>query len=376
MGLKLCVFPNDPIEAYYKKGEIKERYFNPLNLFQEVHVLSLTDAEVNEDKVKIMAGDADFKIHVLGKINLANYSRAKNKVLKLVEMIRPNVIRAYNPLVAGWLATYCSMKLKIPLVVSLHIQLDNFRTFTKSHNRLQYAKLLYTEKFIEPYVLKNARTVVCVYKVIVPYAKRMGAKDIRIIYNRVNLSRFGSNKEKAFHLDKPVIMSVGRLTPQKNHECIIRSIQGLNVYLVIIGDGEKYAELVNLTKELNLENNIKFIKAVPNSEIHKYYASANIFALAMRTELESLPIPVLEAMASGLPIVIPKPVYPEFADDIYDVVMPVDPTPEAFRDAFQKLLTDSSLAQVMGQRARQKAKEFDGLVMEEKEMRLYQELIG
>lgn len=31
--MKLCVFPNDPIKAYLEKGEIKERYFNPKNLF-------------------------------------------------------------------------------------------------------------------------------------------------------------------------------------------------------------------------------------------------------------------------------------------------------------------------------------------------------
>ena len=29
--MKLCVFPNDPLQAYYDKGEIKERYYNPNN---------------------------------------------------------------------------------------------------------------------------------------------------------------------------------------------------------------------------------------------------------------------------------------------------------------------------------------------------------
>ena len=38
MTLKLCVFPTDPIIEYFKKGEIKDRYFNPLDLFDEIHI--------------------------------------------------------------------------------------------------------------------------------------------------------------------------------------------------------------------------------------------------------------------------------------------------------------------------------------------------
>ena len=38
--MKLCIFPNDPLQAYYDKGEIKERYYNPNNLFDEVHFIN------------------------------------------------------------------------------------------------------------------------------------------------------------------------------------------------------------------------------------------------------------------------------------------------------------------------------------------------
>ena len=41
--MKICVFPNDPILSYYKKGEIKDRYYNPKNLFEEVNIISLID---------------------------------------------------------------------------------------------------------------------------------------------------------------------------------------------------------------------------------------------------------------------------------------------------------------------------------------------
>src|SRR5207245_474574 len=86
-----------------------------------------------------------------------------------------------------------------------------------------------------------------------------------------------------------------------------------------------------------------FKKAVTNSEIYKYYQDADLFALAMRTDLESLPIPVLEAMASGLPIVIPKPHSQELSDDLGDGVVLVENNPTSFHKAFQDILGNNKM---------------------------------
>ena len=44
--MKLNVFPNDPLKSYLEKGEIKPRYFNPIDLFDEIHVTSLFESDV------------------------------------------------------------------------------------------------------------------------------------------------------------------------------------------------------------------------------------------------------------------------------------------------------------------------------------------
>lgn len=374
MTLKICVFPNDPLLAYYKKGEVKERYFNPLNIFDEVHVISLSDQEVEEDKVKVMAGNAKLVIHLVGKITLLNMRTSKGRVLKIVKDIKPDIIRAYNPLIQGWLATYCSKKMGVPLVVSVHTHYDRWREMLKKKNKKAYYKLSYTAKFIEPHVLKNADKVVCVYGILEPYVKKYGAKDVEVIYNRVYLNQFSQTKEKALTLDKPTIISVGRLTEQKNQECLIRAIQGLDVYLVLIGDGELYDYLVDLSKRLGVDRNVIFVRSVPHSQIHKYYASGNIFALAMKYGVESIPIPILEALASGLPVVIPKPV-DDSKEAIGDVVTFVDNTPEAFREVFAKLLSNSTLMSELSKKSIEKAQQLDGSVMEEREASLYKSLI-
>ena len=101
---KLCVFPNDPLKSYFKKGEIKLRYFNPKNIFDEVHVISLFDEDIEEEKVKVVAGNAFFKIHVIGKVNLLNKNSKKKEILNLIKKINPDVTRSYNPLLQGWMA--------------------------------------------------------------------------------------------------------------------------------------------------------------------------------------------------------------------------------------------------------------------------------
>src|SRR5690242_16738010 len=103
--MKICIFPNDSLLAYYEKGEIKERYFNPKNIFDEVHVISLFDDEIEAEIVKSLGGTAKLKIHRLGKVNLSNYKSFEEKVTTLVQEIKPSVIRSFNPLVQGWLAT-------------------------------------------------------------------------------------------------------------------------------------------------------------------------------------------------------------------------------------------------------------------------------
>ena len=129
--MKLCIFPNDPIISYFEKGEIKERYYNPENLFDEVHIVSFIEKDVDVSKVKTLVGDSILKIHSVGKINLKNKNKHIKKIIELVKTINPDVIRAYNPLVEGWFAANCAHELNIPFFLSIHTQMDHNRKIVK-----------------------------------------------------------------------------------------------------------------------------------------------------------------------------------------------------------------------------------------------------
>jgi len=362
------------MKAYYQKGEVKERYFNPCNFFDEVQIISPCERDIEENKVQMMAGDAKLKIFPMGKFHLLDFFSHRNKVLKLVEELEPDIIRAYNPLVQGYCAVYCGKKLGIPTVVSLHGNYDkDIRELLWEDRKLRkYCKYLIYSKSTEPYVLKNATKVICAYEFPVQYAKKYGAKDIEVIYNRVDTTRF-KKTDKTVKLGRPTIICVGRLIREKNQQVLIKAVKNLDVNLLLIGDGPLYPHLTKLAKNLGVEEKVKFIKSVPNSEIHRYYSSADIFAIPIR--YGGVCTPVIEAMASSLPVVVPKPIWEDSPELVGDIAIVVENTPEAFEEAFKRLISNPKLRKELGEKGRKRALKVDGKKMEKKEMNLYKRLI-
>jgi glycosyltransferase involved in cell wall biosynthesis len=371
----LCVFPNDPLSAYYKKGEIKPRYFNPKNIFDEIHVISLFDSDENEEKVKDVAGSAKLKIHVIGKTNLFNLKSKKKVIIDLIRKIQPDVIRSYNPLLQGWFASKVGKELDIPVVISLMGDYDrDLRYFAKKNKNIKsYLKLIYTKWFIESFSIKNADVVIIIYDFIRNYARKMGAKNIELIYNRVDLSQFSPNVEPAFRESKPVVICVGRLMKEKNQECLIKAIKDLDVILLLVGDGPQHDELVTLAKNTGVQNKVRFERSIPHKEIHRYYAASDIFALPIK--YGGFAIPVLEAAASGIPIIVPRQEFDPNPDLIQDFALLVDNTPQAFKDAISKVLSDKEMYQKMVKSGLEIVKTVNADVMEEKEKELYLRLL-
>ena len=125
-------------------------------------------------------------------------------------------------------------------------------------------------------------------------------KNLNYIYNPYLKKKNNNTKFKK----KNYILSVGRLSLQKNFEGLIRSFYLFNkVYkeykLIIIGDGPLKKELKNLTLDLNLKNKIIF----KGWKIHlnKYYKESKIFIL--NSVYEGLGNVLIDAVNYNLPII-------------------------------------------------------------------------
>jgi len=99
-----------------------------------------------------------------------------------------------------------------------------------------------------------------------------------------------------------VIGTVGMLRPDKNHARMIRVFAGVArqhpARLLIVGEGECRAQLVELSRQLHIQDRVIFTGAVVDPS--SYYGALDIFALSSDTE--QMPLSVLEAMAAGLPV--------------------------------------------------------------------------
>lgn len=138
--------------------------------------------------------------------------------------------------------------------------------------------------------------------------KRMKAKIIEYVpgvgidadkFSSVHIDRAGKRRELGIPEKAVLLLSVGELNKNKNHEIIIRAIEDLEVYYVIAGKGDYDTYLQGIIDSLGLTERVKLLGY--RSDVSELCQAADIFAFP--SFREGLSVSVMEAMASGLPVV-------------------------------------------------------------------------
>lgn len=101
----------------------------------------------------------------------------------------------------------------------------------------------------------------------------------------------------------PLILSVGRLSPEKRVDVLLESAARLTAgaRLAIAGAGPAAASLRARAEQLGVAGKVTFLGHVPVADLPGLYRLADVFAIASEAELQSLA--TMEAMAAGLPVV-------------------------------------------------------------------------
>jgi len=87
-------------------------------------------------------------------------------------------------------------------------------------------------------------------------------------------------------------------------------------------------------------------------------------------------IPVIEAMAAGVPVVVSKPLLGSEAELSQDVGIVVENNPQAFANAIGRLLADRKLYERLKRKGLEKFSELEGSKMELREAKLYERILG
>lgn len=131
---------------------------------------------------------------------------------------------------------------------------------------------------------------------------------IRVIPNPIDLAGVRALSENSLDMEPfsgkaPVVISVGRLSAQKNHALLIRSfrktLDEVDARLVIVGTGELEHEVKALAKRFRLEGFVYFLGWQDNP--FKFMRRASLFVLS--SDYEGFPNALIEAMAVGCPVI-------------------------------------------------------------------------
>lgn len=177
------------------------------------------------------------------------------------------------------------------------------------------------------------------------------AVDNRIFGDRVDEAR-GRREELRtdLGLTRPTVLHVGRLDPEKGVDLLLEAVLGLDVDVVVAGRGLDAEAL-----RARAAANVRFLGFVERDGLVPWYAAADIFVLAARSDQWGMVLN--EAAAAGLPIVATEA--PGAAHDLVDhgvsgYRVPVGDV-AALREAIAALVADPALRARAGARSRELA---------------------
>jgi len=185
---------------------------------------------------------------------------------------------------------------------------------------------------------------------------------IHRIYNGLDLAEF---RRATFSSDPPLIIAIGRLIAKKGFADLIRACallveRGRSFRCEIFGEGPLENQLRAQIEELGLQERIQLPGAKPQHELRARLGAASVFVLPSAPEIDggmdNLPTVIMEAMATGLPVVsttiggIPEMVV---ENETGFLVQPGDEV--ALAGAIEKVTNDRLLGQRLGQAGYERA---------------------
>jgi len=164
---------------------------------------------------------------------------------------------------------------------------------------------------------------------------------------------------------KPLIAAIGTLTPVKGHRyllqaCRLLADRGIEFRCLVVGDGPERGSLTRLAERLKLGKIVNFTGALSHDRILRMLRSG-IFRLLVHPSVETpggdhegVPVAVMEAMASGVPVIVTETgSITELVDRESGLLVPPE-NPVALAQAIMKLLDDPAGARAQAEAARRR----------------------
>lgn len=273
---------------------------------------------------------------------------------------------------------YAKMK-KIPLIVTHHGDwIGGFGSFMR-----RFGVFIYNN-FLCNYILSSADSIIALSEGHINDSLFLGKylSKISVISNGVSISKFElsyttneSRKLLNLPIEKNIILFVGSLTFRKGPHVLLNAMKKVlqkwpESYLIFVGDGNLITELYSMSKDLKIDSNVRFTGFVNEIDKILYYKAADMFVLP--SFLEAFPLTLMEASASGLPLIgSDLECFKSIIDDQRTGLVFKKGDVDDLADKIIYLLDNSDVRKIMGNNAKKKIIEFDWEKVVEKTERLY-----
>jgi glycosyltransferase involved in cell wall biosynthesis len=260
------------------------------------------------------------------------------RVGALLRTLQPDLVHVVNPAVLGVAGIYYSRKLRLPMVASYHTQIPKYADYY----RLPYLKpiLWWWFRLLHNWADLNLCTSESVQAELISQRFR----SVHLWKRGVDTDQFGPGHRdedmrkliSGGQPDKTVLLYVGRLAAEKGIEQIREVLDSSpDTCLALVGDGPYRAFLENHFQGTNTI----FTGFMHGEQLAKAYASSDLFIFPSTTE--TLGLVILEAMASGLPVIAGRsgPTCEQIEDGVTGVLFDAD-CPGGLKEAVSKLSDD------------------------------------
>lgn len=295
----------------------------------------------------------------------------------VLERIKPDLLHCFFTLPSGSCGLYCKKIFNIPYITSTlgadvpgfnigDWRLNAYHALTKPLSRAIWNN--------SSYVVANSHSLQETCKQFSP------KHDIKVISNGVDTELFYPDKNKKSG-DEIQLLFISRLMPQKGIDVLIKACDILNkrgitnFKLTIVGEGHLKGLMFSLIDKYNLRKKINYLGWKDLEELPKIYRTADIFILP--SVMEGMSSVVLQAMASGLPIIASRVKgFEEVLEENINGLFAEYDNPGQFANALEKLIESPESREKMSQKSIEKSKQFSWETIAKQYLELYEKSLN
>ncbi|MFB6163848.1 MAG: glycosyltransferase [Haloarculaceae archaeon] len=230
------------------------------------------------------------------------YHAAVPSIPDAVAECDPALVHTHTPFLLGLSGLQFARRQGVPLVASYHTPTAEYADYIAEgwlHVPVERAARVY-----ERWYMNRAEVVVVPSEPARHHLREIGVRTpVEVVPNGVDIDAFAPVEGDAFRRqydlgDGPLVGYTGRHGFEKGLELILDATDGMDVTVVLGGDGPARSQLEERAAEVDVD--ARFLGFLPREELPAFYAALDVFAFPSPVETQGLV--ALEANACGTPV--------------------------------------------------------------------------